>query len=296
MKRLLSIALPMVLWAGGVGDARALEVALIGDNARQAAFQQLAREFNAPVAQAASVQRASTADRKIVFTVAKAGRDPVAVANQLLTADLALLVVDATQGPLPIVREHVIVARQAHVPLLAIYFAQTKELLSTAPEDAAELLELEEMEMRELVGVYTMGGDSLSVFFDSPVGQVYRSKSGEGTPALRRLLASGLPSRPAPGNLQQVSEFAGAFYLLTEPEGRERNRAISVVNGTQLDVWMAGSLRPAVVRTKGTHAPGDSPDFTLKLPTPATATEGMRLLLLRNGMVVGVGVVAQIVH
>lgn len=284
-----------VLWAAGVGDARALEVALIGDNARLSAFAQLAREFNAPVTQAVGLRRAETADRKIIFT-AVAGRDPVAVANQLLTADLALLVVDATQGPLPIVREHVIVARQANVPLLANYFARTRDLLASAPKDAAELLELEEMEMRELLGVYRMGGDKSQVFFDSPVAHMYRSKSGEGTPALRRFLASGLLSAVPAKNLQQASEFAGAFYLLTEPEGRERNRAITVVNDTHLEVWMAGSLRPAVVRTKGTHAPGDNPEFILKLQSPANVTEGMRLLLLRNGMVVGVGVIAHIVH
>jgi len=286
MNRVLALLLVGILVLAGFRDAMAFEVALIGDNAKQAAFEQLAREFNAPIAGAGDVRRAATADGKVAFTVANAGRDPVAAANQLLRADLALLVVDATQGPLPIVREHVIVARQANVPLITVYFARTQQLSSASPKDSAELLELEEMEMRELLSLYKVGGDKTPVFRDS----------ADGIPALRRFLASRLSSRTPVRNLQTINEFAGTFYLLTEPEGREHNRAITVANDTPLDVWIAGSLRAAVVRTKDKHAPGDAADLTLKLQSPTPAAEGLRLLLLRDGMVVGVGVIAQIVR
>ena len=152
------------------------------------------------------------------------------------------------------------------------------------PTDPGDFLNLEEMVVREMLDTYKMGADSSLVFFDSAIGD------------LRRFLASGLSSRLPAVNLKPVSEFAGTFYLLMEQEGREPNRAISVANDAQLEVWIAGSLRQAVVRTKGKHAPGDAPDFTLQLKAPAYAAPGLRLMLLRDGMVVGVGVIARIVR
>lgn len=296
MSKVAQLMLAAILWLGALHEAQSVEIALIGDPSKYAAFQQLSREFEAKVAETGALRRATSADRSVTITVARQGQDPVATANQLLTSDVALLVVDATQGALPIVREHVLVARQSNVPLTAVFFARTRELLGASPGDARELLELEELEMRELLSVYKMGGAQSLFFFDTDVARVNASKTGDGTAALRRFIASKLPSRAPAEKTQPVREFAGTYYLLTELEGRERNRAVTVTNGTKLDVWIAGSSSVAVARTTARHEPGDAPGFALRMQTPIDAAEGMRLMLLRDGMVVGVGVVAKIVR
>jgi len=283
MKNLLLVALAALLCTSVPGEARAIEVALVGDDARLTAFDQLADDFNASITEVNGVRRAATPDHKLVFTAIKAGRDPVSVANQLLNADLAFVVVDSTEGPMPISREHVVLARQTRVPLTGIYFAETRKV------DDAELLELEELEMRELLSIYKLEGDKAPVFSDS-------TKTTNGVPALRRFLSSGLSTRPPEGPLRMGSEFHGTFYLLSEPEGRERNRAVTITNGSKLDVWISGSRRSAVVKTQGKHWPGDVPDFAMELDSPAKMAGGSRLLLIQSGMVVGVGVVAEIVR
>ena len=72
-------------------------------------------------------------------------------------------------------------------------------------------------------------------------------------------------------------------FTVAKPGGRERNRAVTIANNAKLDVWIAGSLRPAVVKTKAEHSPGDTSDFEVQLESPMKMTEGERLLLLRNG-------------
>ena len=283
MKNPLHLALVVLLWVCASGEAQAIEVALVGDDSRLPAFERLARQFKARVSEAGGVRLATTADRKIEITVARAGRDPVAVANQLLTADVAFVVLDTTQGPLPIVREHVIVARQAGVPLVGLYFVETAKV------DDPELLELEELEMRELLSAYKLKGDEAPIFFDS-------LSLTHGVHALRVFLISKVSTRAPAVALRMGREFHGTFYLLTEPEGRERNRTVPVVNGSKLDVWIGGFHGPAVVKTSGKHSPGDVPDFVLQLESPAKMAGGDRLLLVRNGMVVGLGVVASIVR
>ena len=283
MKKSLLLTLAAVLLAVVPGGANAIEVALVGDDARLTALEQLAQDFNAAITESNGVRRAATPDHKLIFTAIKSGRDPVSVANQLLNADLAFVVVDSTDGPLPISREHVVLARQTRVPLTGIYFAETRKV------DDAELLELEELEMRELLSIYKLEGDKAPVFSDS-------AKGSNGVPALRRFLTSGLSTRPPEGPLRMGSEFHGTFYLLTEPEGRERNRATTITNGSKLEIWISGAHRSAVAKTQGKHWPGDVPDFAMELDAPAKMAEGSRLLLIQSGMVVGVGVVAEIVR
>ena len=71
--------------------------------------------------------------------------------------DGAILVVSAADGPMPQTREHILLARQVGVPAICVYLNKTDQV-----EDE-ELLELVEMEIRELLGQYEFPGDDIPI-------------------------------------------------------------------------------------------------------------------------------------
>jgi len=71
--------------------------------------------------------------------------------------DGAILVVSATDGPMPQTREHILLARQVGVPALVVYMNKCDQV------DDEEILELVEMEVRELLSSYDFPGDDIPV-------------------------------------------------------------------------------------------------------------------------------------
>lgn len=275
-------------------SAFAIEVALIGDKSKRETLNSLAKELDGVISTSSGITRATAAGVNVVLSVTESSEDPFAIANQLMSADMALLVVDSTQGPLPITREQLIIARQARIPHLAIYFSRTRTLQNVAPKDAAELLELEEMEMRELLGKYEMKGDTAAVLFDGDVSRISKSKFSNGTQDLRkylRVLAVKRPTLPSP---RQVSEYLCYYYLLSNPEAN--GRGVTLSEGDRVDVWQEGKFASATVRTKTKHKPGDNGEFVLALSSPLPAYEASRTIIVKNGAVVGVGVVKNVLR
>ena len=78
--------------------------------------------------------------------------------------DGAILVVAATDGPMPQTREHILLARQVGVPALVVFMNKVDLV------DDAELLDLVEMEVRELMSAYSFPGDSMPVIRGSALG------------------------------------------------------------------------------------------------------------------------------
>ena len=78
--------------------------------------------------------------------------------------DGAILVVAATDGPMPQTREHILLARQVGVPSLVVFMNKVDMV------DDKELLELVEMEIRELLSFYSFPGDTISVIQGSALG------------------------------------------------------------------------------------------------------------------------------
>jgi elongation factor Tu len=85
--------------------------------------------------------------------------------------DGAILVVAATDGPMPQTREHILLARQVGVPSMVVFMNKVDMV------DDAELLELVDMEIRELLNSYEFPGD------DTPIIQGSALKALEGDPA-----------------------------------------------------------------------------------------------------------------
>ncbi|WP_319482256.1 elongation factor Tu [uncultured Draconibacterium sp.] len=78
--------------------------------------------------------------------------------------DGAIIVVAATDGPMPQTREHILLARQVNVPRLVVFLNKVDMV------DDEELLELVEMEVRELLDFYEFDGDNTPVIMGSALG------------------------------------------------------------------------------------------------------------------------------
>ena len=80
--------------------------------------------------------------------------------------DGAILVVSAADGPMPQTREHILLARQVGVPALVVFMNKVDQV------DDAELLELVEMEIRELLSSYQFPGDDIPITAGSALAAV----------------------------------------------------------------------------------------------------------------------------
>ena len=80
--------------------------------------------------------------------------------------DGGILVVSAADGPMPQTREHILLARQVGVPALVVFLNKTDQV------DDEELLELVEMEVRELLSQYEFPGDDIPVVKGSALGAI----------------------------------------------------------------------------------------------------------------------------
>ena len=86
--------------------------------------------------------------------------------------DGAILVVAATDGPMPQTREHILLARQVGVPYIVVFLNKTDQV------DDPELLELVEMEVRELLNEYEFPGDTTPIIKGSALKALEKATSG----------------------------------------------------------------------------------------------------------------------
>src|SRR6056300_1785273 len=95
--------------------------------------------------------------------------------------DGAILVVSAADGPMPQTREHILLARQVGVPYIIVFLNKCDMV------DDAELLELVEMEVRELLSKYDFPGDDTPIVIGSALKALEGDQSEIGEPAILRL-------------------------------------------------------------------------------------------------------------
>jgi elongation factor Tu len=88
--------------------------------------------------------------------------------------DGAILVVSAADGPMPQTREHILLARQVNVPYLVVFMNKVDQV------DDAELLELVEMEVRELLSSYDFPGDDIPLIMGSALSAMESSSEDPG--------------------------------------------------------------------------------------------------------------------
>ena len=109
--------------------------------------------------------------------------------------DGAILVVSAADGPMPQTREHILLARQVGVPYVIVYMNKADQV------DDEELLELVEMEVRELLSSYDFPGDDIPIITGSALKALEGDTSDIGVPSIEKLLEAldsyiPVPDRP----------------------------------------------------------------------------------------------------
>lgn len=98
--------------------------------------------------------------------------------------DGAILVVNAADGPMPQTREHILLARQVGVPAIVVFLNKADMV------DDEELLELVEMEVRELLTEYQFPGDDIPVVTGSALKALEGEESAIGSEAIHKLMAA----------------------------------------------------------------------------------------------------------
>ena len=98
--------------------------------------------------------------------------------------DGAILVVSAADGPMPQTREHILLARQVGVPYIIVYMNKADMV------DDAELIELVEMEIRELLSKYDFPGDDTPIIVGSALKALEGDQSDIGEPSILKLAAA----------------------------------------------------------------------------------------------------------
>ena len=155
--------------------------------------------------------------------------------------DGAILVVSAADGPMPQTREHILLARQVGVPYIVVYMNKADMV------DDAELLELVEMEVRELLSKYSFPGDDTPIVIGSALKALEGDQSDIGEPSIYKL-ADALDSYiPEP-----VRAVDGAFLMPVEDVFSISGRGTVVTGRVERGVIKVGEeieivgLRPTI--------------------------------------------------
>ena len=98
--------------------------------------------------------------------------------------DGAILVVSAADGPMPQTREHILLARQVGVPALVVFMNKVDQV------DDEELLELVELEVRELLSSYDFPGDDIPIVKGSALAAIEDSDATTGSGSIMELMAA----------------------------------------------------------------------------------------------------------
>jgi len=109
--------------------------------------------------------------------------------------DGAILVVAANDGPMPQTREHVLLARQVNVPFLVVFMNKVDMV------DDPEILDLVELEVRELLKKYQFPGDEIPVIRGSALGAMEKPEDGQANECIWKLMEavdSYIPTPPRP--------------------------------------------------------------------------------------------------
>jgi elongation factor Tu len=124
--------------------------------------------------------------------------------------DGAILVVSAADGPMPQTREHILLARQVGVPAIVVFMNKVDQV------DDPELLELVEMEIRELLSSYDFPGDDIPIVSGTALGALEDSDPATGREAILALMAAVdeyIPQPDRPKDLDFLMPIEDVFSI-----------------------------------------------------------------------------------
>jgi elongation factor Tu len=124
--------------------------------------------------------------------------------------DGAILVVSAADGPMPQTREHILLARQVGVPALVVYLNKVDQV------DDEELLELVELEVRELLSSYEFPGDDIPIVKGSALAALEGRDEAIGSNSIQELMGavdSYIPQPERPKDLPFLMPIEDVFSI-----------------------------------------------------------------------------------
>ena len=142
--------------------------------------------------------------------------------------DGAILVVNAADGPMPQTREHILLARQVGVPALVVYMNKVDQV------DDEEILELVELEVRELLSSYDFDGDNIPIVKGSALAALEGRDEEIGENSIKELMAAvdehiPTPDRPVDKDflmpIEDVFSISGRGTVVT---GRVETGVVNV--------------------------------------------------------------------
>ena len=142
--------------------------------------------------------------------------------------DGAILVVNAADGPMPQTREHILLARQVGVPALVVYMNKVDQV------DDEEILELVELEIRELLSSYDFDGDNIAIVKGSALAALEDRDPEIGENSIKELMAAvdehiPTPERPVDKDflmpIEDVFSISGRGTVVT---GRVETGVVNV--------------------------------------------------------------------
>ncbi|MHC4401361.1 MAG: hypothetical protein ACYTG0_16940 [Planctomycetota bacterium] len=197
----------------------------------------------------------------------------------IAAADACVVVVDSTWGPKPIHREDILLARQFSRGPVFIAFSKTSLV------DDAELLELEELEMRELMNAYDLPGDTAEVFFDSPGAETRLPRGYSAAVGVLRKV----PRLQSPSTHVAVEGASpAAIYCLAADEAFSRDLATTLETGTFDLVFIAGPSE-ASVQVSSPLAPGARGEAMVTVERGTDTGPDGRFVVVRNHHVIAAG-------
>ncbi len=159
--------------------------------------------------------------------------------------DGAILVVSAADGPMPQTREHILLARQVGVPYIVVFLNKADKV-----EDP-ELLELVELEVRELLSKYQFPGDEVPIITGSAIKAIEGDGGDIGVPSIEKLLESIDTYIPTPERaidkpflmpIEDVFTISGRGTVVT---GRVARGQVKV--GDEIEIVGLGETRTTTV-------------------------------------------------
>ncbi len=289
MKQICIIVLLLTLAQSLQAEVR---IAVLGVDSEMDLMERWASAENSSVKKSKSSQSFKIDDLDALVLAPRPETSPAQVASLLYQGHAAVIVIDATQGPLPINREHVILASQARVPVISIMLANVDDLHALAPADAPEFLRLEEEEVRSLMTAYELDGRAAPLFHDATVGANAPKASDGGLSEAASILASKSTGSDRGASAEPQRKARGQVYLLTEAEAN--GDTATITGSMSMEIWSGGSSASVEVTSKRAASPGDIVEISINAPRMFLGKAGSRFVLIKDDSVVGLGVLTEV--
>ena len=207
--------------------------------------------------------------------------------------DGAILVVAATDGPMPQTNEHVLLARQVNVPRIVVFLNKCDMV------DDPEMLDLVELEVRDLLSKYEFDGDNTPIIRGSALGGLngeakWEDKIMELMDAVDKYIPDSQPEMDQAPSIH--TKFTAEVYMLDINEG---GRDTGYFDGDRLQFYfkttdVTGEIQLPIEIDM--VMPGETLDITIELIQPIKITEEEPFIIRDDECTVGLGRVATIIE